>query len=195
MYYATRASNDKYWGKKINNLHFSPWYLDCMADLKFVMGNAAFQMLRGPMFSGTLKSGVFSSRGQFNLSAFSEEELRTRLLFGPAIPSVRAVNEATSDATLTCGGMSEPLRLTVVELRTTYRDRIEELLPEPPPRLDCESLKRKLADSPMLDREAVGRELHGTGHAPKLKEPKKPRRGPNEVVPWWEQDLSQVEES
>ena len=91
-----------------------------MADFKFLAGNAAFQFLRGPMWSNLVKSGAIK-RGKYHLSQFTEEQLRERLFFGRGIPSVRAVNEHTkTDCEITSGGVSPPLLRGLVTLRSAW---------------------------------------------------------------------------
>ena len=116
MYYAARMTDDGHAGKNMASYHYDAdldangesMYMEAMRDLKFTAGNAAMNFLRGPMFSNLLKRDLIKS-GKFFLSQFSEAELRERIFFGTAIPSVRALNDGPAEAKIDCGGMSEPL--------------------------------------------------------------------------------------
>ena len=70
MYYATHLTDDAHHGKNASRIHYDAddgTYLEAMRDLKFVIGNAGMQMLRGPMFSNMVKSGRIR-RGRYFLS-------------------------------------------------------------------------------------------------------------------------------
>jgi len=196
MYYAAHLTDDAHHGKNASRIHYDAddgMYLEAMRDLKFVIGNAGMQMLRGPMFSNMIKSGRIR-RGRFFLSELSESELRERLFFGPAIPSVRTLNEREPEAAIDRGGMSGPLRKGVARLHTAYRERVAELTGCELRPMDASSLKRKLVRPAAFNASVVQSALQGE-HVPKLAVPKRPRGGYAEgvPVPWYHQPMPEVE--
>jgi hypothetical protein len=196
MYYAAHLTDDAHHGKNASRIHYDAddgMYLEAMRDLKFVIGNAGMQMLRGPMFSNMIKSGRIR-RGCFFLSELSESELRERLFFGSAIPSVRALNEREPEAAIDRGGMSGPLRKGVARLHTAYRERVAELTGCELRPMDASSLKRKLVRPAAFSASVVQSALQGE-HVPKLAVPKRPRGGYAEgvPVPWYHQPMPEVE--
>jgi len=187
MYYAARLTDDAHHGRNASRIHYDAddgMYLEAMRDLKFVIGNAGMQMLRGPMFSNMLKTGR-GSRGKFFLAELTESELRERLLFGPAIPSVRTLNRCAPEASIDCGGMSPPLRTCVAALRSAYHARVVALT-----RRELEAPGAdgavKLARPPAFDGAAVRALLHGQ-HDVQFALPHRPQGGyaADTPIPWF----------
>ena len=192
MYYATHLTDDAHHGKNASRIHYDAddgMYLEAMRDLKFVIGNAGMQMLRGPMFSNMVKSGRIR-RGRYFLSELSEPELRERLFFGPGIPSIPTLNAHPPEAAIDRGGMSEPLRRGVARMHTAFAARLSELTGRELEPLDSVSLKRKLVVGPAFSAAAVHTALHRE-HGVQQAVPKRPNGGYKEgdPVPWYHRPM------
>ena len=190
LYYSHRIADDAHWGKNLSGLKFTEdggLYMEALRDLKFVAGNAALQFLRGPMFSGMIKSNSIH-RGQYDLSQLDEQQKRDRLFLGSGIPSVQALNgRPKPEDTVSRGGMHGPLDAMIGSLGVLYRAELSKLTKQELPRLTAADLKRKLDDIGIkaFDHSAAKRALHGE-HSAEPTRPKAPRGGwTDETRPWW----------
>jgi len=190
LYYSHRIADDAHWGKNLSGLKFNEdggLYMEALRDLKFVAGNAALQFLRGPMFSGMIKSDSIH-RGQYDLSQLDEQQKRDRLFFGGGIPSVQAINgRPKPEDTVSRGGMHGPLDAMVGSLGVAYRAELSKLTKQELPRLAAPELKRKLDDMGLepFDHSAAKRALQGERSA-ELVRPKAPNGGWTDATrPWW----------
>lgn len=201
-YYAHRIADDAHYGKNLSGLKFDAdggFYEEAMRDVKFVAGNAAMTMLRGPMFSGMVKSGSID-RGQYDISALDETQLRERLFFGAAIPSVRALNgRPKPEDTITRGGMHGPLAKMVTALHDAFHAQLSKRAGHELPRPSADERKRKLqAFVPVFDSAGAQQAMHGAPVA--FRFPKAAKRKPlaegatAPPVPWWELPVPVPEE-
>jgi hypothetical protein len=190
-YYAHRIADDVHWGKNLSGLKFnvdSGFYIEAMRDLKFVAGSAAMQFMRGPMFSGTIKSEV-TDRGHYDVTQLDETQLRERFFFGGGIPSVRALNgRPKPEDVITRGGMHGPCARMVGALSDAFSAALDKKVGRPLPRLAVPELKRKLgARMCPFDHAKARRLMHG-GQPAALAMPKAPTGGwMDENRPWWVQ--------
>jgi len=195
-YYAHRIADGEHWGKNLSGLKFDQdggFYIEALRDLKYVAGNAAMQFLRGPMFSNMVKTGAIG-RGHFDMSTLDETQLRERIFFGGAIPSVQALNgRPKPEDTVTRGGMHGPLAKMVSGLSEAYHVRLRELTGMDLPKVSAGELKRKLEHVSAFDERKAARALcGGEERVARLVFPKEPKAGWGEARPWWVADEAAV---
>ena len=200
-YYAHRIADDAHYGKNLSGLKFDAdggFYVEAMRDLKFHAGKAAMNFIRGPMFSGMVKSGAID-RGQYDISALDESQLRERLFFGAAIPSVRSLNgRPKPEEMITRGGTHGPIALMVTALHLAFHSQLSKQAGHELPRLSAEERKRKLQAIVPFDSAGAQRALHG--ERPAFVPPKAAKRKPLVEgatalpVPWWERPVPVLEE-
>ena len=190
LYYSHRIGDDLHYGKNISGLKFNldgGMYEEFWRDFKFIAGNAAATLLRGPFFSNMIKSGR-AERGKFFLNIFPLAELRERLALGGAIPSVRALNGQPKPADrIDRGGMSEPLGRALDEAAKSWRRGIEKLMgTEELQELSSEEQTKKLSDfaESSFDHESMRSALLGADDEVELVF----KRAKNEPRAWWEDE-------
>ena len=173
-----RASNNQHWGGNASTLHFDEdggFYMESWRDFMAIVGHSGVNYLRGPLFSNVLKSGLMT-RGKFDLSSFSHEELRRRLLLGPAVPSIATINgRPDPENQIAHGGMSKPLERGVQELGRATAARMSTLTGKQLQSLTGEQLMARLSGvkRARFDHESIANAMHGE-HQSRLHLPKEP---------------------
>ena len=196
-----RPADDAHWGQNatcpnMSHQHYDEdggMYIEAMRDLKFIAGNAALQLLRGPMMSNMVKQGLIK-QGQFYLSKLSEAQLRERMFFGAAIPCVRALNDRKSEDVIDRAGMCPPLAKAVNALRDAFHARMSKLTKTELRQMEASELTERLSALKVraFDGEALRGELHGASAIELAWPAKAPLPKEGEVLPWWAQPMPEA---
>ena len=187
IYYAHRMTGDAHYGQNACRVRYDPAYMDFMRDVQYYGGNSAMNVLRGPMFSNMVKYGDIA-RGKYIVSKLTKLQLCERLVFGFAIPSVRALNNHAAEDVITGGGMCDALVKANAGLSVAWNEQLCELTGRKIPHLDGEELERAL--EPLKTKNFFdGTGMFNPNNLPaKPCYPSKPKGGwKGGIVPWWDQ--------
>lgn len=192
-FYAHRCVDEDNWGGNVSSLHFDQdggMYLDAWTDVMDFAGHIAINILRGHMFSGMVKSGR-TTTGKFSLRDLMDlEERGERLFFGPAVPSVQAINDRVKpEDKVDRGGRSAPVERAMGTFHEHVHCRMEKLTRRVLAPLSENEVRAVDADAPRFFRPPA--EPGDEAQSARLVLPKKPTSGWKEcdAGKWWAREL------
>ena len=194
-FYAHRCVDEDNWGGNVSSLHFDQdggMYLDAWTDVMDFAGHIAINILRGHMFSGMVKSGR-TTTGKYSLRDLMDlEERGERLFFGPAVPSVQAINDRVKpEDKVDRGGRSAPVERAMGTFHEHVHCRMEKLTRRVLAPLSDNEVRAVDADAPRFFRPPAEPGDEAQTQSARLALPKKPTSGWKEcdAGKWWAREL------